>query len=183
MPADIKIRPAGPAEASIVGAILDEAAAWLRETGQPMWKTDELDPGRIAADVQSGLFLIAEVSGDAAGTVKFELEDPVFWPDRPRGEACYVHRLAVRRRYAGLGLSSALLGFAARRTAVLGRPYLRLDCESARPRLRALYEAFGFWYHSDRQVGPYHVSRYEYRVAGRDAGSAGPGAPTGGDQS
>jgi GNAT superfamily N-acetyltransferase len=173
MPADITIRPAAPGEASVVVGILDEVAAWLRETGQPMWKADELDPGRIAADVRAGLFYLAEVAGDAAGTVKFELEDPVFWPDLPHGDACYVHRLAVRRRYAGLGLSSALLGFAARRTAALGRPCLRLDCESVRPRLRALYESFGFVHHSDRQVGPYHVSRYEYRTAGREAGRPG----------
>jgi GNAT superfamily N-acetyltransferase len=172
MPAAIKIRPAAPLEAAVVAGILNEVAAWLRESGQPMWKADELDPGRIAADVKAGLFYIAEVSGDAAGTMKFELEDPDFWPDMSRDDACYVHRLAVRRPYAGLGLSAALLGFAAQRTEELGRAFLRLDCESSRARLRALYESFGFAYHSDRQVGPYHVSRYEYRVAGRDAGAA-----------
>ena len=30
--------------------------------------------------------------------------------------------------------------------------------------LRAVYEHFGFKHHSDRQVGPYFVSRYEYDV-------------------
>jgi hypothetical protein len=41
---------------------------------------------------------------------------------------------------------------------------LRLDCEASRPRLRAVYEGFGFRHHSDRQVGPYFVSRYEYAL-------------------
>ena len=41
---------------------------------------------------------------------------------------------------------------------------LRLDCDSHRLKLRALYERFGFTLHSFRQVGPYHVARYEYRV-------------------
>ncbi len=172
MSVETKIRPAGPQEAAIVGGILNEVAEWQRKSGQPMWKADELDPGRIAADVQAALFYIAEVSGDPAGCVKFELEDPEFWPDMARGEACYVHRLAVRRRYAGLGLSSALLNFAAQRTEALGRPYLRLDCESSRPRLRAMYEAFGFRYHSDLEVGPYHVSRYVYAVGQREGGPA-----------
>ena len=164
MPGEIKIRQAAPPDGERVGAILNEVARWLEEAGTPMWKANELEPARVLADVNEGLFFIAEVSGDAAGTVKFELEDPLFWPDMPRNEACYVHRLAVRRRYAGMGLSSALLGFAAMRTRELGRPYLRLDCESARPRLRAVYEAFGFRHHSDLEVSPYHVSRYVYDV-------------------
>jgi hypothetical protein len=37
------------------------------------------------------------------------------------------------------------------------------------PKLRAVYERFGFVHHSDRQVGPYFVSRYEYRVTGLES--------------
>ena len=130
----------------------------------PLWKERELEPPNIAADVGEGLFFIAERLGNAAGVVRFQLEDPVFWPDVPQGEAVHIHRLAVRRRYAGTGLSTAILRWAVQRTQSLGRPYLRLDCVAARPRLRALYESFGFRHHDDRQVGPYFVSRYEYDV-------------------
>jgi GNAT superfamily N-acetyltransferase len=165
MAAEIKIRLAGSADADLVVAILEEAARWLRDAGAPMWKAHELEPAHLLAAVEAGLFFLAEVSGEAAGTVKFELEDELFWPDMPRTEACYVHRLAVRRGFAGKGVSSALLAFAVGRTRALGRPFLRLDCESNRPRLRAVYEAFGFTHHSDRQVGPYHVARYQYPIA------------------
>ena len=44
----------------------------------------------------------------------------------------------------------------------LDRDVLRLDCDADRVSLRAVYERFGFVYHSDRQVGPYYVARYEY---------------------
>jgi hypothetical protein len=57
-----------------------------------------------------------------------------------------------------------LLRWAARRAHAIGRSFLRLDCEASRPRLRAIYERFGFVHHSDRQVGPYFVSRYELDV-------------------
>ena len=85
-------------------------------------------------------------------------------PDVPQTESAFVHRLAVRRRFAGGGISSALLDWAVERARLLGRDYLRLDCEASRPRLRAFYERFGFRHHSDREVGPYYVSRYEYKV-------------------
>ena len=164
MEVTLNIRQALHQDADLASDILTEAARWLEESGMPLWREDELKSNRIAADVAEGLFFIAEYSGDAAGTVRFQLEDFVFWPDVPQGEAAYIHRLAVRRRYAGTGVSSALLSWAAERTQELGRRYLRLDCEALRPRLRTVYESFGFQHRDDRQVGPYFVSRYEFDV-------------------
>jgi GNAT superfamily N-acetyltransferase len=161
---ETQIRQATPQDAEVVADILKEAARWLEQAGMPLWREDELEPARINADVSVGLFFLAEYSGDPAGTVKYQLEDSVVWPDARPQDAAYIHRLAVRRRYAGTGLSAALLRWAFERTRTLDRQYLRLDCESSRPRLRAIYERFGFRYHSDRQVGPYLVSRYEYDV-------------------
>ena len=132
----------------------------------PLWRLDELAPSTIAGDVAAGLFFLAERSGEAAGTVRFQLEDPVFWPDARQAEAAYIHRLAVRRSQAGAGLSAVLMKWAAQRTLMLGRRALRLDCDASRPRLRQVYESFGFVHHSDRQVGPYFVARYEYDVTG-----------------
>jgi GNAT superfamily N-acetyltransferase len=75
-----------------------------------------------------------------------------------------VHRLAVRRANAGQGISIALLQWAVEHARSLGKRYLRLDCDADRPRLRALYEGFGFRLHSYRQVGAYYVSRYELQI-------------------
>jgi GNAT superfamily N-acetyltransferase len=155
-----------PQDAEDVSSILREAAQWLEQSGMAMWRDDELLPARIVADVDARLFFVAEWEGVAAGVVKFQLEDSLFWPDVPQGQSAFVHRLAVRRQFAGGGISSALLRWAVGRTRSLGRDYLRLDCEASRPRLRAVYERFGFRHHSDRQVGPYFVSRYEYDVTG-----------------
>lgn len=149
-----------------MSAILLEAARWLEERGTPMWQLDELDPTRIAEDVARGMVGIAWCDGEAAGTVRFQLEDPLFWPDLPDAGAGYVHRLAVLRRHAGGAVSTALLGWAAERARRAGRRVLRLDCERERRRLRAVYERFGFRFHSERQVGPYLVSRYELPIVG-----------------
>lgn len=160
------IRQAKPPDTERVAEILREAAQWLEQSGKPMWRDDELVPSRIAADVDAGLFFIAECGGQAAGVVKIQLEDGLFWPDVPPRESAFVHRLAVRRRFAGGAISSALLSWAVERARSLKRDYLRLDCEASRTKLRAIYEKFGFEHHSDRQVGPYFVSRYEYRIKG-----------------
>jgi GNAT superfamily N-acetyltransferase len=146
------IRQAMATDIEKVTSILSEAAQWLERNGMAMWRGDELTPLRIAADVEAGLFFIAEDNGEAAGVVKFQLVDPDFWPDVKQGQSAFVHRLAVKRRFAGGKVSSGLLSWAVARTRSLGKRYLRLDCEASRTNLRAVYEKFGFIHHSDRQV-------------------------------
>lgn len=162
------IRPATSDDIETIGSILQEAARWLEQTGQLMWRDSELLPSRIAEDVRAGLFFLAVLNTEPAGTIKFQLEDSLFWPDVPHSDSAFVHRLAVRRRFAGTGVSTALLNWTAQRARSLNKRYLRLDCEASRPKLRAVYERFAFRHHSDRQVGPYFVSRYEYNVTCRD---------------
>lgn len=158
---DVDIEQAGLEQVGIVADILQEAAAWAeREHGQ-LWQEAELAPENIREEVRRGQFYLASLAGDPAGTVRYQLEDSQFWPDAVVGDAAYVHRLAVRRCYAGRGLAAAMLRWAAERARAQGRLYLRLDTDITRPGLMALYEDCGFMAHSTRQVGPYHVMRYE----------------------
>ncbi|MEH2236472.1 GNAT family N-acetyltransferase [Nostoc sp.] len=160
----ISIRQATIQDTAIVSDVLLEAALWLQERGMPLWRESEVSPESISEDVAKGLFFIAEWAGEPVGTIKFQLEDLLFWPDISQEESAFVHRLAVRRRYSGGKVSSALLTWAVKHTQTHGKRYLRLDCDASRPRLRAVYEGFGFRHHSDRQVGAYFVSRYEYKI-------------------
>jgi GNAT superfamily N-acetyltransferase len=162
----IQVRLALPDDARVVEEVLAEAAAWVDALGVVMWEEGELNAARIAAEVAAGQFLIADVEGDAAGVIRFQLEDRLFWPDLPSpNESAFVHRLAVRRRYKGQGVSDALLAWAVDRARALGKRHLRLDCDESRPKLRTLYERFGFRFHSFRQVGAYYVARYEYPLS------------------
>jgi GNAT superfamily N-acetyltransferase len=161
---DIQVRQATAADVPEIEAQLVEAAAWVDALGVVMWEEGELERDRIAAEVAAGQFFIAEVDRVPAGAVRFQLDDQQFWPDLPPGTSTFVHRLVVRRRFKGLGVSAVLMQWAVERTRDLGRSHLRLDCDADRDRLRALYERFGFVLHSYRQVGAYYVARYEYRV-------------------
>ncbi len=96
--------------------------------------------------------------------LRFQLEDSLFWPDVPTNDSAFVHRLAVRRNFAGGEFSKVLLEWAVERTRSLGRKFLRLDCDASRPRLRAIYERFGFRYHNERRVGSFLAARYEYKA-------------------
>ena len=164
----IEVRQAAAGDAGLVADILREASTWADARGghDVLWQLDELDVARLAGEIARGQFFIAwsvdAAGAEAAGVVRFQLEDEEFWPDDPGDHAAYIHRLAVRRKYAGGGVSSLLMAWAADRARAMGR-VLRLDCDADRLRLRAVYERFGFTLHSYRQVGPYYVGRYELR--------------------
>jgi GNAT superfamily N-acetyltransferase len=165
----ITIRQAQPPDAAIVESLLREAAHWVDALGEVMWDADELAPERIVAETAAGQFYLAMADDDPAGVIRFQLEDTLFWPDLPPDHSsAFVHRLAVARRYKGQGVSTALLRWAVDHARALGRTDLRLDCDKSRPKLRALYEGFGFQFHSFRQVGPYYVARYVYPLTDSD---------------
>jgi GNAT superfamily N-acetyltransferase len=159
---DLQIRQATPEDVAAVAALLSEAARWVETLdGTTMWVEGELTDDRVATEIEAGLFFVAERDGHVAGAVRFQIEDELFWPDMAGNDSAFVHRLAVRRRYAGQGVSTALLQWAADYARSIGKHYLRLDCDAERSRLRGVYERFGFRLHSFRQVGSYYVARYE----------------------
>jgi GNAT superfamily N-acetyltransferase len=159
----VVIRQAVPSDAVIVETMLVEVSQWVDAMGEVMWDTGELASERIAAESAAGQFYIALADGEPAGAIRFQREDTLFWPDLPPDHtSAFVHRLVVARRYKGQGISTALLQWAIDHARALGRSDLRLDCDKSRPKLMALYEGFGFQFHSFRQVGPYYVARYVY---------------------
>ena len=162
---DLAIRRATGADTDLIREILIEAAQWVRQLdGSDMWLEGELDRQHVQAEVESGMFVVAEMDRDVIGVIRFQLEDSFFWPDLETPDSAFVHRLGVRRSHAGRGVANALLQWAADAARALGKRYLRLDCDADRTRLRAMYERAGFRLHSYRQVGSYYVARYELKI-------------------
>ncbi len=127
-----------------------------------MWRTGELSEKNISSEIHQ--FFVVELENEIIGTFKIDLEDSLFWPDHPEPAAIYLHRLAIRRIFAGRGIPQVMLTWAVEYARSLGKKFLRLDCEANRPKLRLLYESFGFVHHSDKRVGPYLVARYAYTL-------------------
>jgi len=156
------VRLAKREEAALVSGILTEACHWMERSGMALWRPEQLTEAQIAPDVAAGRFFLAwSRSGEALGTVRLTPSDPLFWPEAGPDEALYLHRLAVRRSAAGGLVATALLRFAADRARAAQLPFVRLDVDAARPRLRAVYERFGFRHHSDREVHGLVVARYQ----------------------
>jgi hypothetical protein len=79
--------------------------AWHRPVGKP-WPDADSQATRIAGSIAAGVtWMVRDSAGNAAATVALDtFSDPQLWtPEEQREPALYLHRLMVRRPYAGLG--------------------------------------------------------------------------------
>jgi GNAT superfamily N-acetyltransferase len=142
---DLRVRRAEDAELPVVASILLEASRWLgATTHHSMWEAHELTVQALLRDYERDDVHLAGVGGEAVATVFLLSRDDVFWPDSPPGEALFVHKLAVRRAWAGRGVPARLVGWADAVARARGARFLRLDCDGERPRLLEVYERLGF---------------------------------------
>jgi GNAT superfamily N-acetyltransferase len=147
-------------------AILEDAARWVASLGYPAWDAGSfVDPNgrgraQLGAALGSGGLYLARVRGEPAATVSLFDQDERFWPGAP-ADALYVHKLAVLRRFAGLGLGRAILGWADHQAGLSGKAYLRLDCPRDDPGVRVYYERAGYVHRGDLTVGGFDASLYE----------------------
>lgn len=160
----IAIRPAGPEDTEVVSSILTEAADWLIAKGEKLWERDELDPDSVRDQVSKGMFRLALVDGLPAGCYRYQETDEEYWGDVPHGDSAFIHRVAVRRKFAGIGLSGAMIDAAKQEARSVGKRLLRLDCRAESEKLRAVYERQGFVFHSLKKREPYTVARYEFKL-------------------
>jgi GNAT superfamily N-acetyltransferase len=169
--ASFQIGLATPDETLAVSAVLQEAARWITTWRAQLWDPDLLGEAFAGPIIARGHMLTAKVGGENAAVMILEPEDPVFWPDYPAGEAAYIHKLAVRRAYAGMGAPAALVDHAATLALTLGRWRLRLDCDLP---LAGFYGKLGFRKVDEIDVvhpeaGPMRVVRMERHLAAQPA--------------
>ncbi|MDP4077855.1 GNAT family N-acetyltransferase [Acidovorax sp. A1169] len=169
MPAPLRIEQATLADVPAVVTLLQDVAQWLANAGRPLWGAEEVGHERVLRQISAGAYFMV-LAGEAdgaqlAGVMRFELDDPHYWPEIAPGTSAFVHKLAVRRAWAGQGVSTALLDFARERARALQLSHLRLDCVADRKALRTIYERFGFVLHSEVPKGNWALARYELAVA------------------
>jgi GNAT superfamily N-acetyltransferase len=143
----VNVRLARAQDVETVAGLLDDATGWVAELGHEQWPLP-YPREDVAAAIERGEVYVAEVDGEAVGTITVLADDPVYWGERPP-DAHYVHKLAVRRDRGGRGLGAAIVEWADARAADANRAFLRLDCLRDDPGIRSYYERLGFEHRAD----------------------------------
>jgi len=142
--------------------LIHQAADWLIAKGEPLWGPNETSFEELRRVTLAGELIMGRIGTEAAACMYLHGEDTLFWPQSKPGEAFYIHRLTVARKYAGRGFANEMLSWAEDEVRAKGRRFLRLDCEP-RAKLLALYANAGFRRVDNVpiQVGEHFVVRHE----------------------
>lgn len=84
-------------------------------------------------------------------TLSLLWSDEMMWGRQPP-VAAYVHQLAIRDGYRGLGIGAEVLNWAGGRAAESHRSLLRIDFPPENDGLRRYYRRIGFEWVSDRVI-------------------------------
>ncbi|MNB97075.1 Acetyltransferase (GNAT) family protein [compost metagenome] len=124
--------------------IMKEVTAWGRSVGLNVWNDEHLTKEKLLVGVNEDNFYIGKVLDENASCMILQWNDALFWPRAKENEAGYIHKLCVRRDYAGNGLSEKMVEFAIDECRKRNIGLLRLDTGWNKIKLRYLYESLGF---------------------------------------
>lgn len=144
--------------------VLRASALSFEQRGLPMWTPDSLTPEQLNAQYLGGQGYLGCLGGQPVAAMILIPHDEQFWPEKPEGEALYLHKLAVHPAWQGRKLGAQMLTAAVRLTLAAGRPWLRLDTAAERLKLRAIYEAQGFVCVREGRMDGWPAAWYELKV-------------------
>jgi len=123
-------------------SIMREAARWLINIGKPMWMIEDICREKIKNPPEE--FIVLKVKGIGVAAMTLSFYDPFFWPNINKGDSGFIHKLSIRRAFAGKGYAQKLIDKAKKLCQEKGVSFLRLDCDFHREALCRFYERAGF---------------------------------------
>jgi GNAT superfamily N-acetyltransferase len=157
---NLEISRAEQSDQGTVVDILAEAAGWLAGRGILQWPEHGFPATDVADRIQRGEIYLARLCCHPVATVAIDWSDEYFWGTSDN-DAVYVHRLAVRRRWAGNKIGEYLLEWAAEQATAAGKTWVRLDCVAANERLCQYYLDRGWTHVRDVPFGNFTASLFQ----------------------
>ena len=127
-----------------------ELTEWLLTKGTDQWNSDfgidrsEVER-RVRHSIAEGGTWIALDGDEPAGSIAIDqISDPGLWRAEEIAESLVLHRMMVRRRYAGHQLGRRMIAWAEQIAMIEKHKWLRLDAWDTNAALHAYYLSLGF---------------------------------------
>lgn len=124
--------------------ILREVGQWLVDSGQELWAIDTLTEANLIDDYTRDNCYVMYSDGNPAATFILQWKDPLYYGDVPDNTAGFIHKVAIRRTFAGQNLFAPMLDFCRQRCLERGVHEIQLETDATRPALMRFYERNGF---------------------------------------
>ena len=132
-------------------SVVREVGQGLTEAGDTLWEVDTLTAENLFDEHtrhNSYVLFVAPTGQNGppvpAGTFMLQWASPIYFPDVPPHTAGFIHKLAIRRAFAGQGLFQPILDFCRTECLRRGIHELQLETDATRPALMRFYERHGF---------------------------------------
>ncbi len=160
------VKQAEEFEIPFIEDILLDAVYWMEKNGlQNLWNESNVKWSNLRNSYKITDFYISYQNGEPAACMALTDYDPIHWPDIPKGESLYLHKLAVKREYAGKGCSRELIDFAKALSYKNAISSIRLNCNGQRTKLREVYEKEGFICEEEKTLSDkYVIALYIHRT-------------------
>jgi ribosomal protein S18 acetylase RimI-like enzyme len=166
------IRRAAVEDAPALTQILNDAIGHKLSHGDSAWgKTGWTEMGVWQSLSRSEVYVIEQDDMPVA-TMSLSWQDETYWGAQDP-IAGYVHRIAVRNGFHGLGLGRSSIDWCANQVSAMNRGYLRLDFDQRNTKLCAYYEALGFTWVATKpmpELGEY-VASFIREIGALDLGA------------
>lgn len=160
------IKQAGENDILIIEEILLDSVIWMKKNKlQNQWDEESIKWNSLSKDYQINDFYINYQNRVPVACIAITDLDTKYWPEIPKGKSLYIHKLAVKREFAGKGISKELINFAKNLSIRNGINSLRLDCNLQRNKLKMLYENEDFIYAGKKNLGNnYDMALYVWHI-------------------
>jgi ribosomal protein S18 acetylase RimI-like enzyme len=122
--------------------IMQEAALWLIASSKKMWSVEEVSYDNL--QYPNNDFVVLWKGNISVASMILTFEDDYIWTEAKSKTSGIIHKLSVKRDFAGMGYSEKLIEYAKKKCSDSNLQYLRLDCDANRKKLCAFYERNGF---------------------------------------
>lgn len=126
-------------------SVMREVAAWGRSKGYRVWPDEWLtEEELLTQEIRPENFCIGTMGGETACAFILQWADSQYWPHAPEGEAAYLHKLCVRRKFAGQGMTETVVSAVRRECQSRCIRCIRLDTALDEKAVRRIYLNVGF---------------------------------------
>ncbi|MBE7170039.1 MAG: GNAT family N-acetyltransferase [Williamsia sp.] len=136
------ITNAAPSDLPEIYLLFEEAIRFQKANNYIGW--NNYDKEWIKADIKNGLLFKLICHNETAGVFSICFSDALIWRERETGNAVYLHRIVINRKFAGRKMFNKVLAGAIQLAKSRGLNYIRMDTWAENDRIIAYYKSYGF---------------------------------------
>lgn len=137
-----QIIPARCEDLHIIYMLFEEAILFQKQNNYRGW--DNYDQVFIKKDVENGIVFKLVSEAEIVCIFSVCYSDALIWREREKGDAIYLHRLVLNRKFEGAKVFKSVLDWALKNAMEKGLAYVRMDTWAENEKLIGYYKTYGF---------------------------------------